>query len=275
VFDTVARDWVAAASTVDQTGLEGFGGHAAQGGVAIAFDTDGAARVAYAVADHHTQIRVRSLVSGTWSPGSEPLRVDGSFVWHPALAYAATTGTWFLAAYDSTQRVILATRDTGAGWGASETVATDVLGPENIDQGPALLVTPTGSATVLYLDSSSHLALRQSDGGQWIDVPLGGDYFTHAPGVGLFADGTLIIAGHDHASPPNAINALQGGAGDWGNWEPAVTIRADGSEVFRWAGAYSTPGATFVDLLFFDEDTDDDGGLDDQTLYYAAIPLRE
>jgi hypothetical protein len=44
--------------------------------------------------------------------------------------------------------------------------------------------------------------------------------------------------------------------------------------MFRWAGAFSTPGATTVDLVFFDEDSNDDGVFDDQTLYYVAVPWQ-
>jgi hypothetical protein len=65
---------------------------------------------------------------------------------------------------------------------------------------------------------------------------------------------------------------LRGQLGAWGAWQPLLALHADGSEVFRWAGNFSPASATYVDLLFFDEDTNDDGTLDDQTLYYSAVP---
>jgi hypothetical protein len=123
-----------------------------------------------------------------------------------------------------------------------------------------------------YLDGNSFIRVSQFDGNRWSDVPLGGDYFTHTPGLGIFKDGSLIVAGHSEGWPPQSINRIQGSSAGWGPWEPLVQLPADGSQVFRWAGAFSEPGSEFVDLVLFDEDTNDDGVHDDQTLYYLAVP---
>lgn len=270
VFDLASRNWVVGPEIVDQTGLAGFGGNAAQGGLSLALDLNGRPMIAYAVAENHNQIHVRQRIDGRWTEAVEPLRVDGAFVWHPALALGPD-GVWYLAAYDATnQRILAASRD-GADWNEPGVVASNVLGPEDIDQGPALLVTPDGTAVVLYLDGASHLRVSVNRDGAWTDLPLNGDYFTHAPGIGIFEGGDLVIAGHDEGQPPKHLNMIQSNGTGWGAWGPLVEVPADGSEVFRWAGAFSKPG-TFADLVFFDEDSNDDGVLEDQTLYYITIP---
>jgi hypothetical protein len=274
VLDLTSGSWVGPANAIDDTNLSGYGGLAGQGGVSVAVDLDGQPRVAYTVAGFQTQIRTRALGSSGWGAASDPLQVSGAWVWHPALALAGD-GSWYLAGYDATNRTILATRDTGSGWAAAQIVAGDVLGPENIDQSPALLVTPAGVPTLTYLDGDSHIRVSQYTGSGWTDLPVGGDYHTHAPGLGVYADGTLIIAGHNEGSPPTALNAIQGNDASWGAWDAIAQIQADGSEVFRWAGAFSTPSSDVIDLVFFDEDTNDDGAFDDQTLYYLAIPRQE
>lgn len=271
VFDLASASWTVPGAGLDDTGLSGFGGNAGQGGVSIAFDQSGVLRVAYVAADNHTQIRVRERVAGEWSAAAEPLRRDGSFVWHPVLA-SAPDGTWHLAGYDATRREILAAQDTGQGWSAVDIVAEDVLGPEDIDQGPTMLVTPDGTPHVLYVDAGSYLRLRALRDGSWQEFDVGGDYFTHAPGLGLFADGTLIISGHDEFHPPHGMNIIYGGQSGWSAWEQLAPIEADGSAVFRWAGAFSEPSTGYVDLVFFDEDLNNDGVFDDQLLYYIAIP---
>lgn len=272
VFDTVSLTWSLPIETIDTTGLSGFGGNAAQGGVAIGLSESGMPLIAYAASDNHVQIRVRLRTATGWSDAATPLRIDSAFVWHPALALGPGN-TWTLAAYDATQRRIVSARLIDGEWSSIEIVADAVLGPENIDQGPALLVDQNGSLILSYLDANSHLRLAMRDGGDWHDVVLGGNFYTHAAGLGIFPDGTLIMAGHDEGSPPQHLNAVQGKPGDWGSWEPLVAIHADGSQVFRWSKAFSTPHPEYVDLLFFDEDTNDDGVLDDQTLYYIAVPI--
>jgi hypothetical protein len=271
VLDLSAGAWLGSPGPVDQTGLEGFGGNAGQGGVSLAFSPAGELRVAYVAAGNHTQVRVRSRQAAGWSMASEPLRVESAFVWHPALA-TTPAGVWHLAAYDSTNNAMLAAWDAGQGWVGAVTVADDVLGPENIDQSPALLVDTAGRATMVYLDGGSYLRVSRFVDGSWsAGELLGQGYFTHAPGIGVFADGTLVISGHDEFQPPTAMNVVYGRDGGWSAWEPLVELAADGSAVFRWAGAFSTPGATIVDLVFFDEDSNDDGVFDDQTLYYVAV----
>jgi hypothetical protein len=270
VFDLAGESWSSPPSVVDLSNLGEFGGSAAQGGAAIALGPDGLARIAYCVADHDNQIRVRQQTATGWSDPQEPLRVDGAFVWHPALAIGAD-GVWHLAVYNATDLEILASSDTGSGWSSPVVVASNVLGPENIDQGPALLVDPSGVPMLTYLDSASFLRLSALTTDGWRDIPLNGDFFTHSPGLGVFADGSLIMAGHNEGWPPTALNAIQGREGAWGPWQPLVAVQADGSEVFRWAGHFSTPGAGMVDLVFFDEDTNDDGAFIDQTLYYVAV----
>jgi hypothetical protein len=270
VIDLTSGTWLVATTTIDTTNLSGFGGNAGQGGLSIALDTSGRPRVAYTVAGFQTHIRTRTLGTSGWGPASDPLHVEGAFVWHPTLALSQD-GSWYLAAYDSTNRTILATRDGGSGWEATGTVADDVLGPENIDQGPTLLITPAGVPTLTYLDGDSHIRISQFNGADWNDLPVGGDYHTHAPGIGVFTDGTLVIAGHNEGSPPTALNAIFGGEGGWGYWDAIAEIQADGSEVFRWAGAFFTPSSDTIDLVFFDEDTNDDDIFDDQTLYYLAV----
>jgi hypothetical protein len=272
VFDTRGLAWQAQAETIDETGLSGFGGEPGQGGVSIALDFDGHPRVAYTVAGYQTHIRVRTRGEAGWSAPSDPVVVEGAYVWHPTLALAPN-GDWYLSAYDASNNRILASHDDGGGWSPVAIVATDVSGPESIDQGPALLVTPAGMPVLTYIDSGVFIRVSAFNGSTWVDLPFGGDYDTHAQGLGIFADGTLVIAGHDEARPPNAINQLQGLPPDWSAWTPLVAVHADGSEVFRWAGAFSQPGATVTDLLFFDEDTNDDDIFNDQTLYYVAVPL--
>jgi hypothetical protein len=68
------------------------------------------------------------------------------------------------------------------------------------------------------------------------------------------------------------MNAISGSLDGWGAWETLVQLPADGSAVFRWAGAFSTPTAEYADLVFFDEDLNEDGVFDDQMLYYVAVP---
>ncbi|HEX5164191.1 MAG TPA: hypothetical protein VFV93_02245 [Thermomicrobiales bacterium] len=271
VLDLTSGSWIGPAIMVDDTDLSGFGGFAGQGGVSIAVGFDGQPRVAYTVAGFQNQIRTRALGPSGWGEASDPLQVSGAWVWHPTLALAGD-GTWYLAGYDSTSQTILATHDSGSGWTAAEIVASDVLGPESVDQSPALLVTPAGVPTLTYLDGDSHIRVSQYISTGWTDVPVGGDHHTHAPGLGVYADGTLIIAGHNEGSPPTALNAIQGSDDSWGAWDAVAQIRADGSEVFRWAGAHSTLSADTIDLVFFDEDANDDDVFDDQTLYYLAIP---
>ena len=270
VFDLAGLEWLAPPIDLDQTELSGFGGNAAQGGVSIALGTDGLPRVAYAAVGNQTQIRVRALGADGWSAASEPVAVAGAFVWHPALA-SAPSGMWVVAAYDATNSRILASIDSGRGWQPPTTVATGVLGPESIDQGPGLLIDLSGIPTLTYVDGASYVRVSSFRDGAWTNADVGGGYVTHAPGIGVLADGRLVVAGNDDASPPRGVNTIWGTGSGWGNWAQAVAVRSDGSEVFRWAGNFSTPGQAFVDLLFFDEDSNDDGVLDDQTLYYVAL----
>jgi hypothetical protein len=273
VFDTSSLSWVGEPIDLDETGLSGFGGNQGQGGVSIALDAAGRVRIAYVATGGQQQVRVRTFSDGVWDDPVEPLRVDSAFVWHPAQA-VGPDGAWYLAAYDATNQQILATANTGSGWADAAVVASDVLGPENIDQGPVMLVTPDGTPLLSYLDAESFIRVSAGSAGAWQDVPLGGDFFTHANGLGVLADGTLLIAGHDHHAPPHGLNLLLGTPSGWGEWLPFVEIPADGSEVFRWAGAHSTLGTDYADLLFFDEDTNDDGAFDDQRLYYIAVPAQ-
>jgi hypothetical protein len=273
VLDLASGTWAGPATAIDDTNLSGYGGLAGQGGVSIAVGLDGQPRVAYTVAGFQTQTRTRTLGASGWGTASDPLQVSGSWVWHPTLALAGD-GSWYLAGYDATNQTFLATRDSGSGWAAAQIVASDVLGPENIDQSPALLVTSAGVPTLTYLDGSSHIRVSQFTGTGWTDLMVGGDYHTHAPGLGVYADGTLIIAGHNEGSPPTALNAVQGSDDGWDARDAIAQIQADGSEVFRWAGAFSTPSSDVIDLVFFDEDTNDDGAFDDQTLYYIAVPRQ-
>ena len=270
-FDLATSSWVSEAERIDDTGLDGFGGEAGQGGVSIALDQQGNIRVAYVASGNHTQIRVRERSENGWTAADEPLRQAGSFVWHPALA-VAPDGSWYLAGYDATRNEIIATRDSGQGWSDPDSVAEDVLGPESIDQGPSLLITPDGVPYILFVDSGSFLRVRSLRDGVWADVPVGGDYFTHAPGLGIYADGTLIASGHDEFHPPMGMNAIYGDASGWSAWQQLLKLEADGSAVFRWAGAFSTPTDDYVDLVFFDEDLNNDGIFDDQILYYVAVP---
>jgi hypothetical protein len=270
IFDLTREQWTVPGETVDETGLSGFGGNPGQGGVSLALGFDGSVHVAYTVSSNHTQIRVRVRGAAGWGDGSEPLRVEGAFVWHPALAIGSD-GVWYLAAYDATSSRILASVDTGKGWSQPQPVAGDALGPENIDQSPSILVNEQGVAMLVYLDAGSHVRLSAFIDGRWQDVPVGGDYFTHAPGLGLYAGGELAISGHDEFHPPTAMNAVFGGLNGWSDWAPLVELQADGSAVFRWAGAFSAPSDDYVDLVFFDEDLNDDGVLDDQLLYYLAV----
>lgn len=271
VFDLEEETWSVSGAKLDDTNLAGFGGNAGQGGVSIAVNELGQVRVAYIAAGNQTQIRVRERIEGIWSEPVEPLRRDAAFVWHPVLVVDADDA-WHLAGYDSTANEILASSDSGQGWTPAAIVASNVLGPENIDQGPAMLVTPDGQPYVLFVDSGSFLRLRVLQDGTWKDVDLGGDYFTHAPGIGLFADGTLVISGHDEFHPPHGMNILFGDASGWSAWEQLVALEADGSAVFRWAGAFAAPSHEYVDLVFFDEDLNNDGAFDDQYLYYVAVP---
>ena len=79
-----------------------------------------------------------------------------------------------------------------------------------------------------------------------------------------FADGTLVMSGHDEFHPPTAMNVMYGDASGWSAWEPHVRLEADGSAVFRWTGVLADLRDACIDLVFFDEDLNEDGVFDDQ-----------
>jgi hypothetical protein len=271
VFDVATSKWLGKPEVIDHTNLSDYGGFAAQGGLSLTLDQEGHAHVAYATEGNQNQIRVIDQTASGWGQPVDEIVVTGAFVWHPAIAVGGD-GTFYLAAYDSTNRTILAaSRPAGGSWSKAQVIARDVLGPESIDQGPALLVTGDDIPMVTYLDNGSFIRLQKFQNGAWSVVDAGGDFFTHAPGIGIYADGTIVVAGHDEARPPNGINAVFEQNGSWGDWHQIEQLHADGSEVFRWAGVFAQPGDSAVDLLFFDEDTNDDGVMDDQTLYYVAL----
>lgn len=224
----------------------------------------------------------RRKIQGGWSP---PVVVaNDSAPLHPQLA-AAADGNLHLAWLDDVPgdaRIRYATR-TAAGWREPETVAErgadedGVLGNDNLDQGPSIIVSAADVPYVLYLSccapDTSHVRVKFRSGGEWaLDAPS--EQFAHTPQIYGRGRDVYVFLGHDAEIRFGYLYRLNGMA--WSAYKPLTTLaqgQLDGSASVRWDPARETnPG--IIDVAFFDEDDGDTGEFLPRLYYMAVLPTR-
>jgi hypothetical protein len=201
---------------------------------------------------------------------------------HPQLA-ADADGDLHLAWLDDVPgdaRIRYASR-TAAGWSEPETVAEQgvdedgVLGNDNLDQGPSIVVSAAGVPYVLFLSccapDASYVRVKYRSGGGWaLDSPS--ELFAHTPQIYGRGQDLYVFLGHDAEIRFGYAYRFTGAP--WSAYKPLTTLaqgRLDGSASVRWDPARET-NAGVIDVAFFDEDDGETGEFLPRLYYMAVLP---
>jgi chitodextrinase len=214
---------------------------------------------------------------------SAPVAVATGTPVHPELALG-TDGVMRLAWLDDASQpsIRYAERPPGGAWGAPQTVASSgVLSNSDSDQGPSIVVTPSGIPYVGWVGDVpgvpttsglpfSPVRVSYRPAGSWVADNPPTDIYTHTPQIYGHGNDMYVFLGHDDQIRYGYLYHLSGQP--WSSYMPLTSTSdgtLDGSANVRWDPLRET-NAGVIDTTFFDEDR-----LDNQTylpeLYYMAV----
>ena len=218
---------------------------------------------------------------------------------HPALAVSpfdnSVTVAWISQA-DSPTKIRARVRAANGTWGAVE-LASTYPGVEvwtspdngvNIDQGPSLLIDPSGNRHLVYIEAFNptfgdygRIHYVTESGSGWVDEALA--VFSHDPALTIQPDGTLTILGHGHprnttgsaecissyAALDNMCMVRKQPGGAWSSPTllavPPADSSFDSSVSVKWS-AFGMNRPELVEYVFFKTP------YNNPTLYYGRLP---
>jgi hypothetical protein len=171
-------------------------------------------------------------------------------------------------------------RDAAGAWGEPEVAVGGnpaVLSNGGGDQSPSITVDAADQPMVLYMsgnvgspDERVRMLVKTATG--W--VPDDPDVFAHAPGSYAHGNDRWALLGHDDQVHPAFLARVD----DAPQWGPVVPFQPtdgdyqyDGSMSARYDPQFEVD-CTVIDVVFFDEDSDERGEFRPD-LYYGAIRL--
>lgn len=211
---------------------------------------------------------------GTWTApetvatGTEPT--------HPQLA-AEANGDLQIAWLEQgpTPQVRWAERTAGV-WKPPETVASDVLGNANLDQGPSIVLDTAGQPHVVFLSccapSTTFVRVGARTESGWVSDTLPYDLYAHTPQIYGRGDDVYVFLGHDDLIRFGYAYHLTGEP--WSPYTPLTSLadgELDGSASARWDPLHET-NPNIIDVAFFDEDKNGDHSWLPELYYMAVIP---
>lgn len=265
-------------------------------GVSGMVDTSGNLQIVYWSATNHIQHRAYTYNStlNTLTPSGAFTQVDaaGSSN-HPTIAVSpvdnSITIAWVSEATNPA-RILTRTRASNGVWGNVETASTSPVWHStsaglNIDQSPSLIIDPSGTKHLVYIQEFDgsigdygriHYVINNGSG--WVDQAI--NALTHDPALAINSRGEIYIIGHGH--PFNSIGGAtsclsmddmcvikKNSNGTWAS--PTLVIANSGSAAFdsspsvKWSvKGFNRPET--IEFLFFSTP------YEAPVLYYARLP---
>jgi Concanavalin A-like lectin/glucanases superfamily/Bacterial Ig domain len=238
----------------------------------IVLDNEDQPQVVYASG---TDLFHRAFVQGAWTVPT--LVASDSNPVHPQLAVDGTDTlhlSWLHN--DGSSSSVKYTRGTAGGsWAVPETVASaDVQDNDTGDQGPSIVLTPSGVPYILYVTprGTSWVRIKHQTSSGWAYDNPDTNLYTHAPQIYAQNDDIYAFLGHDDQIRFGYDFRLSDQP--WANYVPLTSTAdgtLDGSASVRWDPQRDAdPGV--IDTAFFDEDRNDDGSFLPQLYYMAVLP---
>ena len=300
-FDTVTNTFKPSLLLASDGGTVG-NVYVGTSGVTAMVDQNKVIHVAYWTASNHIIHR-----SYTYDIASNTLTALGDFFQvdtagnanHPALVVSpldnSVTIAWVSEA-DAPVKIRARVRAANGAWGAVE-LASTYPGVEvwtshdngiNIDQGPSLVVDPSGKKHMVYIEAFNaalgdygRIHYVTESGSGWVDEAL--TVFSHDPALTIQPNGTLTILAHGHsrntAGSPECTSSLAAmdnlcmiqklSEGSWGSPAllamPPAGTSFDSSVSVKWS-AFGMYRPELVEFVFFKTP------YNNPTLYYGRLP---
>lgn len=293
-FDTTTNQFKAK-KTLDTAGGSVSGTYLGTGGIAGMMDQNLVLHLAYWTSNSHILYRsyTYNVIQDALSLTSGPTQVDSSgSADHPALAVSPLDGSvivaWVSEAASPAQ--ILVRVEKAGSWGnisraSSAPVWTSTYFGINIDQGPSLVVDPTGIIQLAYIENyltnyspddygRIHYVTSSSSG--WADQYIGS--YTHDPALAIDSAGQVVILGHGYPLNSNCTSTLdmceysRNSDGTWAT--PQVFLAHQGSQSFDSSTTvkWSVVGFNRPDVIEFAfAEVGSASGYNAPVLYYGRI----
>jgi hypothetical protein len=229
-----------------------------------------------------TSILYTNRVSGSWS-APQLVGTDSSPI-HPSLVFDPAGNLHLVWVADGSPAMVkYKMRAAGGAWGATEIVASSVLGASNGDSDPSIVVTQSGIPYVGYVGvvpgvptptglpfSPVRVSYRSSTG--WVADNPPTDIYTHAPQIYAHGDDVYVFLGHDIDIHHGYLYRLTGQP--WSSYIQLSASVTDGSSSVRWDPQRET-NPNIIDTAYFNEDQLGNQTFIPRLLYMAVVPGRD
>jgi Big-like domain-containing protein len=270
-FSTLTDAW--GPGTTIATGVD-VGAHPFRRGEtasALALDANDAVHVVYT--SFGSVFYTRNVLS-TWTApeaiasGTDPI--------HPQLVAEANGDLHVVWLEQGPRPLVRWAKLSGGAWGTPETVAADVLGNTNLDQGPSIILDSAGEPRVLFLSccapSTTYVRVMARTAFGWVPDTMPYDLFAHTPQIYGRGDDVYVFLGHDDQIRFGYAYHLSGQP--WSDYTPLTSLadgELDGSASVRWDPLHEM-NPNIIDVAFFDEDKNGDHTWLPELYYMAVTP---
>jgi hypothetical protein len=270
-FSTLTDGWGEA--TTIATGVD-VGVHPFRRGEtasALVLDANDAVHVAYT--SFGSVLYTRNVL-GTWTApetvasGADPI--------HPQLVAEANGDLQVVWLEQGPTPLVRWAELTAGAWGTPETVAADVLGNSNLDQGPSIILDSANQPRVLFLSccapSTTYVRVMARTAFGWVPDTMPYDLYAHTPQIYGRGDDVYVFLGHDDQIRFGYAYHLSGQP--WSDYTPLTSLadgELDGSASARWDPLHE-PNPNIIDVAFFDEDKNGDHSWLPELYYMAVTP---
>jgi len=300
-FDTSSNTFKSSILLATDGGIVGSE-YAGTSGVTGMFDLNGNLHLAYWTNSNHILHRAYTYnnIDNTLAPLGDFFQVDAAgSANHPILAVSpvddSLTLLWVSEA-DNPAKIRARVRGESGTWGNIELASTYPsvsvwTSPDNginIDQGPSLLIDPSGTKHMTYIESFNaalgdygRIHYVTDSGSGWVDEAL--NKFSHDPALAINAAGNVYILGHGHpkntAGSPECVSTYSAvnnmctiRKNQDGTWGPPTLLAVppagssfDSSVSVKWS-VMGFNRSDVIEFIFFMTP------YDSPTLYYGRLP---
>jgi hypothetical protein len=270
-FSTLTDAW--GPGTTIATGVD-VGAHPFRRGEtasALVVDANDAVHVAYT--SFGSVLYTRNVL-GTWTApetvasGTDPI--------HPQLVAEANGDLQVVWLEQGPTPLVRWAQLTAGAWETPETVAADVLGNSNLDQGPSIILDSADQPRVLFLSccapSTTYVRVMARTAFGWVPDTMPYDLYAHTPQIYGRGDDVYVFLGHDDQIRFGYAYHLSGQP--WSDYTPLTSLadgELDGSASARWDPFHET-NPNIIDVAFFDEDKNGDHTWLPELYYMAVTP---
>ncbi|MCL4366623.1 PQQ-binding-like beta-propeller repeat protein [Patescibacteria group bacterium] len=282
---TLATDATQVSSQLGTSGLSGM------------FDQNGTLQVAYWSTGNRITYRAFSYNSSTdnLTQTAGPTFIDdGSRIArHPVLAVSPADNSVTVAWVSPNSSASLVagniyarTKSATGTWGSvsqvnSAQVWTSLSNGVDIDQGPALVITSSGTKYLAYIEyydatgDYGHVHFVTDSGSGWSDqaVPA----YSHDPNVAINSSSSIYLIGHGHPQNSSCTSMddmcikKRNSDGSWASSQVfashSATVSFDASPSVKWSAVgFNQPGV--IEFIFF---AANNGSLTNTSIYYGRI----